>query len=712
MAQITDTDPTSNEYYFLTNFDETFGAGKNAFVVNCTDRVLSYNPLDIRVYDPNGNELAVARQELAGSRLIRSSDLNGVYIVTVPSDTPSGIGNIEIHGRALDLEGYTGSFAFYKKTAYRISENTKLPLIQAPNTASINQSTLLWKRNILIDTSYPTKSEVRFFDLPYIDVTPEIYAMTKFPSSPQRLASGSCSSIAVVPKNNADGDFDYTMDEVRYQLYHSTGDKFTSAMEGEKIRIKNPYVRNFTYTNYSDKKISYEGVLQTDFIATIDRVINENSLLLNIPFSTVSDLTKRANEDSVYAKNNLVNIRGYNINDDPMKQTMYHKNNFYTLSISRAEYEIFYNRVLSDVSANLNSPNQALLDVEFNNLRTFCGSIASYKIYGKSLSTPATKTLLTEGYIEGEEVVSSKNFKNGLYNSPGKFYTQTHANRFWINNGSCVFSQSNEVFIDGAKIGHAANPSKSDFLIFKDDTSGGRTSTYLNYNLESSSYWYAKSDAFVNSEVMPTASYNQIYNIPLLSRHTGSQENLINGSAHDSNPIKLRRSTLYNFSMYVRPDSTNTSASEIYVYFLSGPNKKLIGKIDNTFRFGANELYNNTFFSDVDQYGTIIIVPISGQWFISSVSLKPYMALDYSIDSFAVKIPIHPKIANEMFEIEAELYDQNQKLAYGAGSYSFVNNKIFEPLRKRVFIDPNGITLVSSPYEGYVLSFGGNEVFP
>jgi len=693
MAILSDTDPTSNNYFFLTGYSDTFNAGKNSFIVNCSNKIIIGQELDVRVYDSNGNSLPVNQVEATGPTGIEVAKFNEIYIVTVPKNTEIGIGRIEIGARGVDSGIYTGQIAFYSGKAYPVAKNTRLPLIAAPNSAPFPIEDIVWTRNILIDTSVNTESEVRFFDIPYLEVTPEIFSVPEFPQATYNMASGVCSGIAIVPKNNDSGDYDYQNDKPLYQLFYSSGDKFKFTMEGEKIRIINPYIKSFIFANYSNNQINFEGRLQTDFIATIDRVVNDGTIILNIPFTTVADLVDRVNEDSPYNKNNLVNIHGYTVNDDASKQTVYHKRNTYVLSISDANYEIIYKNI--GVSLVSSSKKRSIINIEFNNLRSYCGNLSSYKIYGKSLNTPSTKTLIADGRVEPDELIVSNNFNNSVYNKAGDFYNQTHTDRFWlINGGGITLNQSDSVFIDGAKIGHVGNNDQSQYVIFKDDTSGVRSSLYVSYNLASNSYWYGKSDAFLNSAAIPAASYSQISNIPTLSGYTTSQENLLSGAVHDSNPIRLRKSTLHQFSVYVRPDSGNTSDSTLYVYFLSGTNKKLIGTIDSNFKFGSNQKYSNTFFSEIEQYGTIILVPVLGTWNISSVSLVPYMSLDYSIDSFAVKIPLDAKIANELYEIEAELYDGKNKLAYGEDSYTFVYNKTFLPLKKQIFLDPSGVTLI------------------
>jgi hypothetical protein len=706
MEQIIDSDPFSNSYFFITGFSDIFGAGKNSFIVNCTNNIVVGEPIYVYAYDVNGNSLPVSEIYSGGTDNIKISDFGKVYVVTVPESTPHDIGRLEINGVGVDTGLYTGSIAYFDGEAYAINKNTRLPLIQAPNSTPFPQVGVKWTRNILIDTSKSTTTQVRFFDLPYINVTPELYYYTMYATGSYRMASGSCSAIAVTPKNNDNGNFDYSSVKPIYQLHAKNGSVFSGSMEGERIRIKNPYVKNFTYANYTNNQIAFEGVLNTDFIATIDRVVNSGSLLLNIPFATVSDLISRINEDSVYNKNNLTNIFGYDVNNDPMKQIIYKKNNFYILSISDADYEIFYNDIPPDTSPTTGSAVKSLINVEFNNLRAYCGNVETYKIFGRSMNSPEYKTLLCEGKVFGEELITTKNFKNGLYSSAGKFFSPGFTNRFWLTGSSAVtFSQDHGGYINGARIGNPSAAGLADYVIFKDDTTGAaRTAAYVEYTLINKSYWYASSDAFLNSSVIPSASYAEVLNVPVLTGYTTSVENILSGPIYDSNPIRLRRATLYEFSMYVRPFANNTADSIIEVYYISkryiigGGSSRveetLIGTIDSTFKFSSDEIYSNTFFSDVDGFGTIKLVPSAGNWYITNVSLKPYKAVDYSVDSFAAKVPLRSFTANELYEIEAELYDGGGKLAYGDGSYTFETNKIFTPLRKRIFIDPNGLAVV------------------
>jgi hypothetical protein len=247
--------------------------------------------------------------------------------------------------------------------------------------------------------------------------------------------------------------------------------------------------------------------------------------------------------------------------------------------------------------------------------------------------------------------------------------------------------------MNGAYISHTGNNSMTDYVIYKDNTDpGSQNASYVSYSVSPSSYWYANADAFVNYKPFPTASYQATGSIALLNLYGTSHENLLSGIAYDSNSIKLRANTLYKFGMRVKASAENSNDSKLYIYYLSGDDRKMIGYIDNAYIRGANELYEKTFFSPQETFGTIILVPVAGSWHISSIILEPYQNIDYSIDSFAVKVPVKTTIPNQFYEIDMELYDAHGRMAYGKNSYTFTYNKKFMPFKNNIFIDPKGIT--------------------
>ena len=208
-----------------------------------------------------------------------------------------------------------------------------------------NKVPVSWTRNILIDPSQNTITPVSFFGLPYINVTPEIYGLTHYSTGSYVLGTGSFYSVAVYPKNNYNGDYSDQFAQTTYQIFLKAGTPFSSSMQGEKIRLNNVSVKSFTYTNQTGNNLTYVGALNTDFVATIKQVINDSTLLLDVPFSTVADVVKVINQDSEYAKNNLVEMEAYTPNDNPAKQSVSYKKNFYVLSLDNGQFEVIYNSV-------------------------------------------------------------------------------------------------------------------------------------------------------------------------------------------------------------------------------------------------------------------------------------------------------------------------------------------------------------------------------
>lgn len=695
MADITDSDSTSNEFFFITGIDQIVGAGKNSFTINATKKILPNSTVDIQGFDALNNSIFIESIKPKYARFGGSTEFGETYYIKIDDNTPSGIGYIQIKSNAVDLGDYTGSWDYYNGDPYKVSNGQRLPFVKRPDDPfRLPTNSITWKRNILIDPTTPTKSEVVFFDQPTIEIFPKVYKVPQFPFQPYAIGTGSFSSMAISPKNNHNGDYDQKNELVVYQINRTNGGYFDSAMEGEDIRLKNISVKKFVYTNNSNGSLIYEGPITTDFIATVKRVINNNSILISIPFTTVSDILSNINQDSEYAKNNLVDIRGYSVSDDKYKQNVYYKKNFYCLSIDSGQYEVIY-KSLSEFQQRAMDGNgheiyKMVVNIKLKKLRTLCGKLKSYKVFGRSLNIPQSKTIFSEGRIEPSETIIGSGFDNGFKYEPGRFYSQNHMNRYWMTSGVGIqFVYDNNVLIDGASIGHADNSDQSSYVIFKDDAiEPSRTSGYVNPTILPESYWYAHNQSFVNESAFPTSSFSVL---PILSPYQSSQENLFNGTIHNSNPIELIGKSLYRFSMRVRSKPNNTSDSIMYIYFVNGDGRKKIGTIDSSYNLGADELYSNTFFIPSTQFGTIILVPVKGNWTISNLSLVAYESVGYSIENFSINVPINNTIQNEMFEFEVELYDSSDRLSYGTNSSNFNYNKTFKPLNKKILVNVNGM---------------------
>ena len=230
MENTVDIDYNSNNYFFLTNYSDVFKAGKNSFIVNPTQYIVPNTSIEVSVFDSKGNLLPCGPIRPTNAKFPEETTTGQYYYVTVDSETNSGFGRIEIKGIGLYALGYTGSVAYYKNYAYKVEPSQRLPLLQPVSGAFIPKASVTWTRNVLIDTTSPTDSEIRFFDRPEISVSSEIYSCPSYPTASYVLSSGSFSAVAVNPKNNYDGDYDYQFDSPLYQIYLDAGSKFSSSM--------------------------------------------------------------------------------------------------------------------------------------------------------------------------------------------------------------------------------------------------------------------------------------------------------------------------------------------------------------------------------------------------------------------------------------------------------------------------------------------------
>ena len=267
MATIIDTDPQSNDYFYITELPETFGGGKNSFIVNTTNRVLPNSSIIVLVFDSAGNQLPTKIARAQNSRFGGETKLGTIYTTEVGSDVAAGFGRIEIQGVAVDLGEYTGSFAYLNGKAYATTPETALPLSAPPSQITFGTTKVIWARNILIDPSQLTTTSTTFFDVPVIEVSSDIYAIPQYPSASYVVSTGAFSSTAVAPRHNTTGDYDSQFVDTTYQINLLSGTPFSSSMVGEKIRLKNVVAQVFTYSNNTISTLSYSGPLNTDFIA-------------------------------------------------------------------------------------------------------------------------------------------------------------------------------------------------------------------------------------------------------------------------------------------------------------------------------------------------------------------------------------------------------------------------------------------------------------
>src|ERR1035437_9526389 len=84
-----------------------------------------------------------------------------------------------------------------------------------------------------------------------------------------------------------------------------------------------------------------------------------------------------------------------------------------------------------------------------------------------------------------------------------------------------------------------------------------------------------------------------------------------------------------------------------------------------------------------DSYGTLVIVPYTCEVYLKNISFRVYGDDGFSPDLFITRIPWSVNIANETYQIKAELFDINHNLIYS--NLNIIQN-----------FDPSGSSLI--PY--------------
>jgi hypothetical protein len=280
------------------------------------------------------------------------------------------------------------------------------------------------------------------------------------------------------------------------------------------------------------------------------------------------------------------------------------------------------------------------------------------------LLSNADFSVIADEPITVNEMLADDLTQNKFYNLLGKFYNDEHISRYWFtssNNISMAHSPSyavDSVFISTPS--SYTNLTGSDYLMVKNDSVPvSRNATYVPYNAEE----------FLSES----------------------------GSAYDSNFMALKAGVQYilevNATIIKQPSETTAGLA----FYFTGSAPNLSKEPTYTDRFGvmlANITSSNSgveivnfnksvafFVPQNDLYGTMVIVPRLCNSYIKDISFRVYGDDGFSPDVFTTRIPWSISVANESFEIKAELFDIN-------------SNLIYSDLKTFQSFDPSGSTLI------------------
>jgi len=237
-VNIEDTSYLSS-YFNITEFNPTFGAGKNLLIVNPTALSVNVNNIQIEARDSNNNYL---------------------YIDSIQSvDTVTG------------KQIYYYSIYVYDNLTYG---SGKVTIVGTTHEGK----TVRWSANIVVNPNTLTKSKIIFLKKPSLQVYPLIsYGLSSSAEIYQTTLSGSFTSKAIYPSKDFDVTNNYDPNKLDYRIIDNSN-KFLSGSG----------MVNFPMTLYINSIKSFnsskiQNVSDTSSIL-VKEVLNGNTLLLTEPY--------------------------------------------------------------------------------------------------------------------------------------------------------------------------------------------------------------------------------------------------------------------------------------------------------------------------------------------------------------------------------------------------------------------------------------------
>jgi hypothetical protein len=491
-----------------------------------------------------------------------------------------------------------------------------------------------WTSNISIDKTLPNISKTRFYSTPTIEARPLLYPVIDSAEAIKLTSTiiftGSFYSNALVPNrdtlqsyiNPKKMDTDYRLfyndpnTTLQPKTYPTTS--FNTQMEGQTISI---------ITSIIQQPFSYvENIIQTSASFTIKKVIDDTSIQLSEPFFFT------VGKDNVVSNINLGQFTS------SYKWVAYNTGADIYLSYPEKGNTIYF--------------KESYAEVVYRNIRTFSGFVARHKLYRKSLIYPGDYTLISDEPLGIRELLVDPITPNKTYALMGEFYNQHHINKYW-------FTSSNSMGLS-----HSVSPYINAMTI-------GKTNQSSFDELDGTKYVIVKSDSIVTF----TTPNDEVYR-----PYNETEFNDLQGLSYNSNFIDLKAGSLYVLSMNlsIEKELTNPNAKLSFYFTSSTPNITKEKTFIPTFGMKLGEFEISDYvsvknYSDKqmlyftpleDYYGTMVIVPYQCTTTLSNISLGVYGDYGFSPDTLVTKIPFNVKVAGELFQLKAELFDINSTLVY------------------------------------------------
>ena len=228
-----------SEYFNLTEFSPEFSVGKNALVINGSDRLKIGAEIFTEAFDGNGVPLfiekAISTDELTKKRII-------VLSIYVYEQNSVGSGKIILVSTTVD------------------------------------DKIVRWSANININVNKFTDSKIRFYNQPLIEVEPILsYAVSSSIENNPKTITGSFLSTPVQPKADFDiQKFGYRKNLVDYRII-DTSATFSSSLKNFQVQLYINKIKDYASLN--------EIVINTTASFLIKDVLNTTTLILDTPFT-------------------------------------------------------------------------------------------------------------------------------------------------------------------------------------------------------------------------------------------------------------------------------------------------------------------------------------------------------------------------------------------------------------------------------------------
>jgi len=500
-----------------------------------------------------------------------------------------------------------------------------------------------WIQNVVINKTLKNHSRVRFYQTPTLQVNSADLPVLSSDIS-QNLVSnqnftGKVTGLAVTPVKNTNQatinksnvNIDYRLILTNPLVVNSTPaiSSFNSQMIGSTINL---YINTIqSPTSLTEIPVSITSSY------TIKNVLNNGTVQVDRPFYYLDG----------FGNNSITNI----IDADFSLEY-----SFINYNDSSASYQT------TTIGGITYIVKQSYADISYKNIRTFSGYVARHKIYRKSLLSNADFSVISDEPIQPNQVLIDDLTQNKYYDLVGKFYNQQHINRYWFTSSNNItLTHTPSYAINSMLVSATTPPTGTDYFIVKNDSSPiNRNANYIPFDM----------DEFLSES----------------------------GSAYDSNFMAFKSNVQYSIDISAVVQKVPTEMGAKLSFYITSSYPTATQEHNYTPNYGIKiaEIIANksgsivdftnsyTFYTPQnDIYGTLVVVPTLCNAYIKDIEVAVYGDDGFSPDIYNTKIPWPISVANETFQIKAELFDIN-------------NNLIYSDLNVFQNFDPSGSSLV--PY--------------